>query len=226
MRDPISSRLDYVTGSSLPELCAGWLQSLAGLRGRRTPLPASAFGLVAVDLQRVFVDADSPAYLPVWPALQKNVFRLIDAFIEGGGRPIFTRHAHQPGKDSGVFGHFYQRLQYEGDAGTELTLEATRRIPPGVLHNKSTHDCFTAGLPDALEGCSALILVGLQTQLCILATALGLARLDVVPIVVADACAAPNEAMHLAALTCLASAHAHVVSTAEVLDFLHTRRPR
>jgi isochorismate hydrolase len=70
----------------------------------------------------------------------------------------------------------------------------------------------------AAEG--TLVIMGLQTHLCVLATALDAARRDLRPVVVADACAARERSLHRDALRVLSSGHAHVATADEVISAL------
>lgn len=197
-----------------------WLSLLAASRGRRTALQCRRPGLLVIDVQRLFADPGSPAFLPAAPAALPAMRGLIGAF-RAAGRPIlFTRHAHEPDDRGGNLGHFFPRLLRRHDPWSALLPEIAALARPSEIWVKSRHACFGPILPSFLHGLDAVFLVGLQTPLCVLATALRLAAAELPPVVVADACVARDEVQHLAALRCLAAGHAHVWSSAEALAFL------
>ena len=90
----------------------------------------------------------------------------------------------------------------------------------------STQVPSLAGLVRRAAGCDALVLAGVQTPLCVLATALDAARTPLVPVVAADACAARTAAEHEAALRVLSCGHAHVATIDEIVaTFFPEPRP-
>jgi nicotinamidase-related amidase len=213
-----TGRRRYVTPETLDEKACAWLHELRRSRGR-TPPDLSDAALVVLDVQRIFVDPTSPAYLPAWPAVEKRVVRLMRAFA-ARRRPIaFTRHVHQPGDDSNIE-HFFGRLLVDGDPLSALAEVITPHRKHGTVFNKSTHAAFAENLPPTLRRVRQIVLVGVQTHLCVLATAIDLARYRIRPTVIVDACAAPTEADHRAAMRVLATGHAHVASCAEALRAL------
>jgi maleamate amidohydrolase len=192
------------------------LKRLSGLPGNRLPQGLSSPGLVVLDLMRLFCDPVSPAFLPSYPGIEKRLFDLID-LVTAKGRPVlFTRHAHEDGDDGGLIGRMYGRLQRAGDPLNELVPEAKRRIPPALEVIKNRHSPFFAESAARLfDGCDSLLVAGVQTQACVLATALDCARLGLVPLVVADACASKDARLHRRALDVLASGHAYVLRAEE-----------
>ena len=197
------------------------LKLLPRLPGSRLPRELSSPGLVALDLMRLFCDPASPAFLPSYPAIEKKLFELVDSMTAKGRPVLFTRHAHEDGDDGGLIGRMYGRLQRAGDPLNELIPEAKRRIPPAFEVIKNRHSPLLAeAASEFFGGCDSLIVAGVQTQACVLATALDGARLGLVPLVVADACASKDARLHRRALDVLASGHAYVLTADEAVDAL------
>jgi nicotinamidase-related amidase len=183
----------------------------------RGPLPAlDDAALVLVDLQEIFCSKKSPAFVVSWPAAARRAFSLAETFIGRGLPVIVTRHVHRTAADGAVLRHFFGHVLTDEDPLSALIPAARALIPPAVLHEKAAHACFAGSVPAALSGRRYAVLAGVQTQLCVLATAVDLARLGIVTVVAADACAAPRMEDHAAALRVLASGHAHVSKTAAV----------
>ena len=190
---------------------------LAGTRGRRPLPPLGDACLVVLDAQRLFTDPASPAFVPGWAACLPRVAALVDAFARRG-LPVFaTRHVHPAGDDGGTLGLLYHRLQSPDDPLSRpdpATREVLRDAP---LLDKRRFSALS--LPDLAAIAAVrrtLVIAGLQTHLCVTATALDAALPGLRPVVVLDATAARDDTLHLAALRVLAAGHAHVATTAEV----------
>ena len=213
-------RESYIT--DLPLDLEHWLAAIEGLRGRKKgPEGLSAPALVVLDLMALFCDPSSPAFLPAFPAIKANIFRLADTLIASGRPVLFTRHAHPEGDEGGLVKKMYSRLQRADDPLNGLIEEAQRRIPPAAEVIKDRHSPLTMdSAVSFFRGCDSLLIAGVQTQACVTATAIDCSRCGLVPVVVADACASLNERLHLSALEVLASGHAYVLGTDEVLALL------
>jgi maleamate amidohydrolase len=184
--------------------------------GRRIPTGLAKPGLIVLDVMRLFCDPDSPAFAPGFPRIEASLFGLVD-FMTAAGRPVvFTRHVHDAGDAGGLIGRMYGRLQKAGDPLNELIPAARRRIPPALETTKDRHAPFrNESTLRAFRACDALLIAGVQTQACVLATAIDCARLGFVPLVIADACASKSDRLHREALAVLASGHAYVLAAAE-----------
>jgi nicotinamidase-related amidase len=197
------------------------LQSLKGTRGRQPIAGLRRPGLVVLDLQRLFADPQSPAFLPHWLECQPRCFKLIEAFLHAGRPVIFTRHVHGPDDDGFLIGRFFGRLQRSDDPLSELISDVRSWASCAFVVDKDRHSALLQPeVAERLTGCDSIVLTGLQTPLCVLATALDAPRLRLVPVVVMDATAARTQELHLAALRCLAAGHAYVATMQEVFDFL------
>ena len=220
MAQLIQKRTEYINSVTRRGRLDGWLEELAGSRGRTAAVSPGAAALVMIDLQLVFCSPQSPAFLPAWPACADAALGLCDGFLSRGMPVVFARHVHPAGRDGGVMGRFFGRLIGEEDPLSALIADADSRIPPALLHNKDGFAAFAGGLPRSFEGVRNVVICGVQTQRCVLATAIDLHRQGIIPMVVADASAAPDERSHLGALRVLADGHAHVVTAAEVSAML------
>jgi maleamate amidohydrolase len=194
--------------------------------GYRLPKGLIKPGLMVLDLMRLFCDPSSPALVPGFPRLEKRLFGLVDAMTSAGRPVVFTRHAHGADDDGGLIGRMYGRLQRAADPLTELISAARSRIPPAVEITKDRHSPFRDESTAAVfRGCDALLIAGVQTQACVLATAIDSARLGFVPMVVADACASKSIRLHRRALEVLASGHAFVLSADQAASLFGLGRP-
>lgn len=188
----------------------------------RTPLPPLPDAcLVVVDVQRLFTDPSSPAFLPDWPPRRDVLIALARGFIARGMPVVRTRHVHPDGDDGGTLGLFFRRLQREGDPWSEPDPAVAAALAETPLVDKSRFSALTVpAVVGPAVATGALVLAGVQTHRCILATAVDSARLGLRPVVVTDACAAGVVADHRAALRVLARGHAHVAASCAVLAAL------
>ncbi len=223
MRNPTSPKKSrktaYLTSENRASKVEEWLAALEGMKGRK-PLPSlDRSALVLVDLQRIFCSAESPAYLPAFEGIRESLHELICGFRDAGRPVLATRHVHPEGESGSLIGYFFGRLLTDDDPLSRILPEFSSESIP--VFDKSSHACFASALPEVLAPCETIVLAGVQTPLCVLSTALDLARVKKIPVVVADATASPDEAGHMAALNVLAHGHAHVASIEEIAAVLH-----
>lgn len=197
------------------------LQELARHRGRRPFDDLRRPGLVVLDAQLLFCDPGSPAFVRAWPDAAPRVARLAAAFLEANLPVVFTRHCHPADDAGGLIARFFGRLQRAHDPLVALLPELEPLWARAAVVDKARHSAFSQQrVAQLLAGCDSVALCGVQTPLCVLASAVDAARVGLTPLVVADACAARDADDHRAALRSLACGHAHICSAAELLGHL------
>ncbi len=194
---------------------------IPGLPGYRIPQGLTLPGLVVLDLMRLFCDSASPAFLPAYFEIEERLFRLVDIITEAGRPVLFTRHAHENDDSGGLIGRIYGRLQRAEDPFNELVAGAKRRIPPAFQIIKNRHSAFSNETTiQIFQACDSVLIAGVQTHACVLATALDCSRLGFVPLVIGDACASRSNRLHLETLDVLASGHAYILKADEAIAAL------
>lgn len=192
-------------------------------RGRKV-LPAMERAcLLVVDLQRIFVDPTSPAYASEWSDRAPNVARLVSAFTAMSLPVLRTRHVHGPDDKAGTMAYFFDRLLVRDDPLSEMdpSIVAGTEVIEKAVFSAMT----STKVVEAVQSAGGrVVIVGVHTHRCVLATAVDCARFNFMPVVVADACSAPSEDLHSSALQVLASGHAFVATTDEVINAI--RRPQ
>ena len=142
------------------------------------PLGASALH-VCVDMQRIF----GPGYPWAMPWMERvtpAIERLCDRHAE---RTLFTRFipAARPGDGHGTWRRYYQRWtditleNLEADA-VRLVPALERFVPPAQILDKHVYSPWTEGRLDALlsgTDVDTLVITGGETDVCVLASALG-----------------------------------------------------
>ena len=155
---------------------------------------------MAIDLQPAFSDPESPWFTPALPAASEAVAGLVPLF---GDRVIFTRFV-PPAQPAGSWGDYYRRwdfaLRPEADRLWELD-EPWRGRTSVSSHTFSKW----AAVRDLIGPDAAVVLCGVSTDCCVLATAWAAIDDGAWLRVVSDACAAKTPEAHEQALASLAS---------------------
>ncbi len=134
---------------------------------------------ICVDMQRLF----GPGYPWAVPWLERVVpviERLTEPHAE---RTLFTRFipADRPGEGAGSWARYYRRWaevtlsEIDADA-VRLVPSLERFVPPARVLDKRVYAPWTEGRLDALlsgTGIGTLVITGGETDVCVLATALG-----------------------------------------------------
>ncbi|AZZ48279.1 cysteine hydrolase family protein [Rathayibacter rathayi] len=156
--------------------------------------------LVAIDLQQVFADADSPWGSAEFARAAEGTRRLLPTF---GERVVTTRFV-APERPRGGWIPYYRKWPFalvpESDRLYELVVgfEGHRTI------SATTFGKWGPELEAELDDSRELVLTGVATDCCVLSTALAAADAGVRVRVVADACAGASEADHQRALEAMA----------------------
>jgi bifunctional isochorismate lyase/aryl carrier protein len=171
-----------------------------------------------LDLQRLFVDPGSPAFLPDWPTAAGPCAALLGTFRRRGLPVLWTRHLHPGEDDTGVIADFGGRPLRRDDPLSALAQEPE---PGEIVMEKSRYSAWIGtGLADLLPPGAPLVIAGVTTHRCVLASAVEAASRDVRAVVVGDATATRGPGLQRAALSCLASGFCWVASAEEVLRAL------
>ncbi|GEM_PF-898552 len=166
-------------------------------------------GLVVIDVQNLFTSPQSPAYVHGWAAVEPMALRAVEVAMGQGLPVVFTRYAMRPG-DLGE-GHQFRRPLLDGTWEAELAPCVTARWERLDVYRKGRFDGSGSGFLERYPSVRRWALVGLVSNRCVLATALGLAARGLEPLVLADCCAAARMEDHDAAMRVLASGHARVI---------------
>lgn len=114
-----------------------------------------------------------------------------------------------------------ERHNLAGSPGTEI-MPGLREKQDFIVDNKKRYDCFTETDLDFLlrrHGINTLLITGINTSSCVLATAIRANVLDYAPIVIEDCVdTMDGPALHEAALACLRAAFAWTMRSDAVLN--------
>jgi nicotinamidase-related amidase len=164
---------------------------------------------VAVDMQVLFAehpDWGSPATLEIAPQVARVA-------AHAGERTIFTRFrapptlSEAPGRWQAFYRHWPQILAASGNEALFDLLPMLKPFaPPALVIDKRGFSSFeTPAFAAAVEALAAdaLVLTGVETDVCVLATTLGAVDRGLRAIVVADAVASASRTGHEAALAAI-----------------------
>lgn len=157
--------------------------------------------LMVVDLQPAFSHPGSPWFTPALAEAAQRIKTLVPLF---GSRVLFTRFV-PPRTVSGSWRRYYEKWPFALDPASDWlwAVDAPWAGRPSIASHTcckwlpEAHDRFA---PDA-----AVVLCGVSTDCCVLATALAAVDAGADVRVVADACAARTEAAHAGALGIMAA---------------------
>lgn len=173
--------------------------------------------LVAIDMQHCFRDETSQWSVPRYDEIVPVIDRLRKSLP---GPAIFTKFVADP-QELGAWGSYYQRWKQmrlpEDDRGWDLTMVAATG---DHTFAKGTFSKWGPELADLIPAGAEMVLTGVATDCCILATALGAVDAGRHVTVVADGCAAVSDeaqAQTLALLEML-SPMCTVVASTELLS--------
>ena len=149
--------------------------------------------LVVIDMQNVFADRDSPWHVPRLREVVDPIEALVAAHAP---RVTFTRFV-APARPAGAWAAYYERfafaLQPPEAELYQLVAPIARHAQGGTL-DAPTLSKWGPALAETLGPDAEIVLAGVSTDACVIGTALGAADAGVRVRVVADACAAVDDA--------------------------------
>jgi nicotinamidase-related amidase len=162
---------------------------------------------LCIDMQNIFAPGglwETPWMERVLPAIEATAARYRE-------RTIFSRFIppNRPEERPGRWRHYFRRwekatrrqLQH---AELDLVREVARYVPPALVLDKPAHSAFTrSGLYELLVGkhVETVVTTGCETDVCVLATALGAVDLGFRVVIVEDALCSSSDDGHDALMT-------------------------
>ena len=177
----------------------------------------SAPKLVVVDMQEVFAEPGGPWAAPRFAETLEPIERLVAAFAP---RVVFTRFV-APAEPRGAWVEYYETFPFAlAPPDADLYRLVPRMAPhaaAGTL-DTTTMSKWRPELAEAVGPGGEMVLAGVATESCVLATALAAADAGVHVRVAADACAGADDAAHEHALAVMRiwAPLIEIASTAEI----------
>lgn len=165
------------------------------------PLGANCLHL-CVDMQRLF----GPGYPWALPWLPKVLPAIETICATHAEKTVFTRFvpARRAAEAPGTWARYYRRwaevtLEEIGSDPVRLVPELERFAPPARLLDKRVYSPWTEGFLDRLIGefrADTVVITGGETDVCVLATALGAIDRGLRVIIVTDALCSSSDETH------------------------------
>ncbi|MEM3341954.1 MAG: isochorismatase family cysteine hydrolase [Thermoplasmata archaeon] len=216
----------YVTAENISSKARYWLEKIAAFNTHRMELNLEKAALLVIDMQKFFLDPQSPTFTCGGLAIIPNLKRLIKAFRDANRPVIYTRHVHHPDKiDAGIMGWWWEGMCLEGSPESEIHSE----IAP--LHGekevlKHRYSAFYNTDLETVLRCMKIediVISGIMTNMCCESTARDAYFRDYRVFFLADGTGSINEEMHLASLLNLAFGFAYITTTDEILRVVGKR---
>jgi nicotinamidase-related amidase len=173
--------------------------------------------LVVIDMQRVFAEPGSPWHVPDFGTLTEPIERLIEAF---GDRVVFTRFV-TPDEPEGSWQEYYRTWSFIREPGAAELLDLAEPWSSRAKRviDKPTFSAFGPELKALAGPSNTLVLCGVSTECCVLATALAAADAGMTVRIVADACASVDAATHECALRVMEAGFSPIIGIARAGTF-------
>lgn len=164
--------------------------------------------LVVIDMQRVFAEPSSQWATPGFERAAAGVRRLVEGFRD---RTVFTRFV--PGAPpAGAWIEYYEQWPF---ALERRDADIFDLVPEFAVVADATVDCPTfskwPALRERLGDADQIVLTGVSTDCCVIATALAAADAGMRVLVASDACAGLSPEDHDRALAAMALFPPHIV---------------
>ena len=227
MRKKVARVEPYVTTKNLSERARIWLRSIAAFNEHEMRLDAGKSALLVVDMQRFFLDPESPTFTCGGLAILPRVRSMIDAFRLRGRPVIYTKHVHNPDNmDSGIMRWWWKGMCLEGSPESEIHPDVAP-LPGEKVVSKHRYSAFYGTDLEIVLRClkvEDVVVTGIMTNLCCESTARDAYYRDFRVIMPADGTGSINEEMHLASLRNLAFGFAFITDAKTIIADLQADR--
>jgi len=213
----------YVTAETIGFKALEWLERIRPYNRHEMRLNPDKSVLLVIDMQRFFLDADSPTFTCGGLAIFENLRRMIEAFRRAGRPVIFTRHVHHPDNlDSGIMGWWWEGKCLEGSPESEIHPELAPLSGEKVVFKHRYSAFYNTDLETVLRCLKVedLVVSGIMTNLCCESTARDAYFRDYRVFFPADGTGTISEEMHLASLLNLAFGFAFVTMSDAIVTQL------
>lgn len=198
----------YFTASSIDTSSREMQDDIAYLQ--RTPLPSLQHAvLLVLDMQRVFLDNKSHAFIPSAPAVLPGLISLIQEFRSRNHPVIFTRHTNAPG-NGGQMSRWWRDLIDPDSVDAEIIPELA--TPADHVIEKHQYDAFYKTDLHKILGqyvTNQVVITGVMTHLCCETTARSAFVRGFEVFFPLDTTATYRRDFHLASLLTLSHGFAH-----------------
>jgi len=213
----------YVTPESIDAKADLWLEKLSAFNQHQMTLDADHSALLVIDMQKFFLNPQSPSFTCGGIAILPEVSRLIATFRKTNRPVIYTRHVHHPDHlDSGIMAWWWKGMCIEGSPESEIHPDLAP-LPGEKTIFKHRYSAFYNTDLETVLRClkiEDLVITGVMTGMCCESTARDAYYRDYRVFFLADGTGSINEEMHFASLLNLAFGFAYVTKTDQIIAAL------
>lgn len=211
----------YVTPGEIEIKSKLWQKKIAPFNQHRMEIKTDAAALMVIDMQKFFLDPESPTFTCGGLAILPTLKRLIAAFRDTGRPVIYARHVHHPDRiDAGIMGWWWEGMCLEGSPESELH-DDIAPLPNEKVIAKHRYSAFYNTDLETILRClkiEDLVISGIMTNMCCESTARDAYYRDYRVFFMADGTGSINEEMHLASLLNLAYGFAYVTTAGDIIE--------
>ncbi len=211
----------YATKDNIDDKCITWLEKISTFNQHVMNIDPGKTALLVIDMQKFFLDPDSPSFTCGGLAVLPKIKELIESFRAKGAPVIFTRHVHHPShNDAGIMGWWWEGMCLEGSPESEIH-DDLAPLPLEKVIFKHRYSAFYNTDMETVLRClniKDLVITGLMTNMCCDSTARDAYFRDYRVFFPADGNGSIIEEMHLATLLNLAFGFAYVTTCREIID--------
>ena len=179
----------------------------------------SRAALLVIDMQRFFLNPESPTFTCGGVAILGNVKRLIERFRAAGRPVIYTCHVHNPNlSDAGIMEWWWEGMCLEGSEEAQIHPDIAPLPNEKVVYKHRYSAFYNTDLETVLRVLKVedLVISGIMTNMCCESTARDAYYRDYRVFFPADATGSINEEMHLASLLNLSFGFVQVTTTESI----------
>lgn len=212
----------YVTKDNINEKTAKWLQKISPFNVQKMELNVAKSALLVIDMQKFFLDSNSPTFTCGGLAIIDNIKILIEHFRKNGRPVVYTRHVHDPeGIDAGIMKWWWEGMCVEGTPESHIIDDLKPQEKERIINKHRYSAFYNTDLEVYLRGLRVedLVITGIMTNMCCESTARDAYYRDYRVFFLADATGSINEEMHLGSLLNLSFGFALVTTTQKILSY-------
>ena len=213
----------YVTRDNLEVKAKGWLEKIAAFNTHEMKLKKQNSALLVIDMQKFFLDPNSPSFTCGGMAILPNLKKLIASFRKAGRPVIYTCHVHHPDFiDAGIMKWWWEGACLEGTPESLVHDDIAPLEREKVIFKHRYSAFYNTDLETILRCLKIedLVISGIMTNMCCESTARDAYYRDLKVHFLADATGSVNEEMHLASLLNLAFGFAYVTTAENIIGQL------
>ena len=212
-------RQAYVTTDNRRAKAAQWLDRCAAVKGHRPfPVDTDHAALLVLDMQTMFLRADSHAFVPSSRAIVPVIDALSHVTRARGNPVIFTRQVNRPDPAEMMNRWWGDPM---GADHPDIALSDTLDTTGAEVMDKSQYSAFVdTNLEDKLrqQHCRQVIVTGVMTHLCCESTARDAFMRGFEVLFVVDATVSYTEDLHVGSLRSIAHGFGLCLAAEELLD--------